>query len=199
MEFPEGLTEADAIDAIEYAVVRLAKRYAFGYHDVDDIKQFGRMFGLNAVARWDGKRPFSHFVYVHIKNRLSNLKRDKLRRTDAPCAKCHAGELCQDDGDFCPAYREWYERNQAKANIMQPMDLGNVGADSESRMRLESHAESDAETAELLALIDMKLPVRLRAAYLKMRAGVPVSRDDRAEIEECVRGILGGPDADADA
>ena len=55
--------------------------------------------------------------------------------------------------------------------------------------------EDDIQMRELLARIDERLPVAIRATYLQMRAGKSVPKARRAEVEAAVRVILGSDGA----
>lgn len=57
-------------------------------------------------------------------------------------------------------------------------------------MHEEPTAETNAEVAELLELIDTHLPIGLRAAYLKMQDGVRVPKEKRVAVEQAVSDIL---------
>src|SRR3954453_8942961 len=89
MKLPDNITEADFLAAIEKVVGILASSFAFGYFEVEDIKQQARLFAIEAMKRYDPSRPLDNFLYAHIKNRLINFRRDKFRRNDPPCLSCH--------------------------------------------------------------------------------------------------------------
>jgi hypothetical protein len=193
MNLPHGKTEAEVLLAIEKAVNILAPSFVFGYFDLDDIKQQGRVYALQALAAggYDPSRPLENFLYAHIRNRYINLRRDKLRRSDAPCLRCHAGDPCGEDGQTCRRYDDWLARNQAKANILRPLDIEHIADERERRARVASTVCEDAERDELLRRIDEQLPVELRSSYLQMRAGVSIPRARRLVVEAAVKEILG--------
>lgn len=190
LTFPPNVDPEAAMETIERSACVLAPSFVFGYFDLDDIKQTARMFGLEALKRWDGKRPLANFLYVHIRNRLINMKRDLLRRTDAPCRGCHEGRPCKDAvGTACPAYAAWAARNNAKASLMRPFAM----PEQESGAGVSGSGLLDTLCIEeMRERIDRELPVELRSTYLKMLDGVPVSRVERAAVAEAVRAILGG-------
>ena len=201
MELPAGLTEAQVLDAIENAATLLAQSFTFGIYDVDDIKQEARYWGLEALPRYDprcdeeGKptRPLDNFLYSHILKRLINLKRNKLRRNDAPCLLCHHGEGTRSNhpgGEFCHKYLVWKKRNDDKANIMRPQNIENIADERESNTRNESEAENNAELNEVVRMIDEQLDVSLRATYLQMVAGKSVPKSRRMAVEKAIRGIV---------
>ncbi len=194
MKYPEGKTEEQVLAAIERVVNMLAPSFAFGYYDVDDIKQYARLDALLSLKKYkpfnkNGKeQPLENFLYIRIKRRLLNLHRDKLRRPDPPCKKCHAGNFCN-DGQACKKYCAWVVRNNSKANIMRPLDIENVN-DENGVTHSVSDVVGEVEMTEVLRLIDERLPLELRPAYLQMREGVVIPKAKRLQVEEAVREIV---------
>jgi DNA-directed RNA polymerase specialized sigma24 family protein len=194
MKIPPGKTEAEVLAAIEKAVNILAPSFVFGYYDVEDIKQHGRMKALELLEedKYDPSLPLENFLYTHIRNRFINLRRDKLRRNDPPCRLCHSGSPCGDDGDHCPKYASWLTRNQAKANIMRPLDLNHISDERENRTRTRATAAQEVEIDELVQRIREELPVELQATFLMMRDGVSIPKAKRVQVENAVKEILRG-------
>lgn len=195
MKLPKGKTEAEVFDAIEKVVAILAPKSTFGYYDVDDLRQQGWVFALEVLdkEKYDGVRPLANFLYVHLKNRFLNYKRDKLRRNDPPCKDCHAGKHCTPDGK-CKKYVEWVDRNNAKANILKPLDINHVSDENERNAHVNSTVSEEVEVEEIVRLIDEKLSMELRPTYLQMRTGMKVSRARREPVEQAIREILRGED-----
>jgi hypothetical protein len=193
MTIPPGHTQQSVLEAIERSVAILAPSFVFGPYDLDDVRQQARLYALEVLEtdKYDASRPLANFLYTHIRNRLINLKRDKLHRTDVPCKRCHDGDFCTDGGP-CKVYSEWRARNSSKANLMRPIALDHVADERERRTRTESTVHGDVETAELKRLIDERLPVELRADYLKMLGGVTIPPARRRAVEAAVKGILKG-------
>lgn len=196
MKIPPGHTEASVVAAVTKAANILAPSFVFGPYDLDDIKQQCFLFALKVLDKgaFDPGRPLENYLYTGIRNELINFKRNKFRRNDPPCPRCHASDHCPDSspGDVCPKYRSWLDRNQAKANLCNPLALDSVCDEKERRTRAASTAEADAEIGELLHLIDAKLPIELRQTYLQMRAGVSVPKGRRLQVERVVSEILRG-------
>lgn len=195
MKIPQGYTEAQVLAAVEKAVNILAPSFVFGTYDLEDVKQHGFLIALKVLEKdkFDTSRPLANFLYTSIKNGYINLKRDEYRRNDPPCPSCHAGTPCPKAvGPACPKYQSWFDRNQAKANIANPLALEHISDEGERRTRTSSSAEQEAEIGELLQTIDAHLPVELRASYLQMRAGVSVPKGRRLLVEQAVKDILKG-------
>jgi hypothetical protein len=193
IKIPAGHTEESVLEAIYKVVNYLAPGFVFGHYGLDDVKQEGVVMALELLEKetYDPSRPLENYLYIHLSRRYINFKRNKLTRCDAPCASCHAGQPCTPSG-VCQKYSEWKARNRAKANAMCPQDLHNISDEKEDACRVHSSVVEDAEISELTKLIDKELPVGLRAAYLQMRAGVPVPKAKRLEVEEAVKIIVGG-------
>jgi len=179
-------TVEEIIEIIDKIVIVLGKGFSFGYFDIDDIKQEARIFGLEAMARYDESRPLENFLYSHIKNRLINFKRDKFHRSDPPCKICHE-QGHHGDGEYCNKYKAWKKRNSSKQNLMRPYDISNV---SDSSIEKESSIFNDAATREMLEIIDERLPVELRQAYLQLRSGVSISKTKKKQLEIHIKDIL---------
>jgi DNA-directed RNA polymerase specialized sigma24 family protein len=193
MKLPPNVAERDFLAATEKVVGILAPSFAFGYFEVQDIKQQARIFAIEAMERYDPSRPLDNFLYAHVKNRLINFRRDKFRRNDPPCLSCHAslnGETQHPDKQYCDKYRAWLRRNSAKQNIMNPLDISNISDEKEPTTRLESSVLEDIEQRELLNLIDLRLDVGLRQTYLQMQAGESVPKAKREEVERAVLAIV---------
>jgi hypothetical protein len=193
VKIPSGHTEKSVLDAVAKSVNVLAASFVFGPYEREDIEQQCYLFSFEVLEKekYDPALPLENFLYIHIRNRLCNFRRDKLRRNDAPCLACHGGNPCQPGGQQCEKYAVWFERNQAKSNLMRPLDLSNIADEHEKHTRVESTVVEDAEIKETLTLIDRLLPVELRSTYLKMRASVPVPKDRRLEVEAAIREIVG--------
>ena len=192
MKIPPGHDEASVLAAIEKVVGALAPTFVFGYFQLEDVKQQGVLFALEVLEKekYDPSRQLENFLYCHIRNQFINLKRKLVKRCDAPCASCHSGRCCGPNGTPCARYLEWAERNKTKGNILRPLDLGNISDEHESRTRVDSTVESEAEFDELLEKIDGELPLELRADYLRLREGVALPKARRTLVESAVRRIL---------
>lgn len=192
--WPPNKTQAEVLAAIERVVGILAPSFAFGFYDVEDIKQEGRMAAMKKLYKYDPTRPLENFLYAVVRSRLINFKRDKFKRSDPPCKECHAGlpcPTCSGDGP-CKKYKVWLRLNTTKAALVQTLDLDNISDEKERHTRSESEALDTVVGEELLERIDRDLPVELRSYYLQMRAGVAIPKAKKHEVVEAVRRILAG-------
>lgn len=195
-----GMTEKQVLAAIEQAVNSLASTYKFGYHDIEDIKQEGRLLALKLIksGSYDNKRPLGNFLFTHIRNRLSNFKRDNFRRNDPPCITCHRAfqeAHCSEcshvnDGKYCKKYVTWRKRNDSKQNLMNMLDLSVLDGDSDFLAYTNSDVVERSELSEIQDILDQYLTAEQRKLLLKLRAGESVSSIKRKELEQYIFDIL---------
>jgi DNA-directed RNA polymerase specialized sigma24 family protein len=82
MKIPKNMTEQQVIDQINIVVNRIAPKYIFGTYGIDDIKQEAFIICMDALERYDPKRPLENFLSVHLSNRLKNFVRDNYYTKD---------------------------------------------------------------------------------------------------------------------
>ena len=76
MKIPNNMTEDQVMKTISLVVNRTASKYTFYGYDTDDIKQEAFIICMDALNRYDSKRPLENFLAVHLSNRLKNFVRD---------------------------------------------------------------------------------------------------------------------------
>lgn len=76
MKIPKNMKEEEVINVIENVIKKIAPKYTFKDYDLDDIKQESFIICIDALNRYDGKRPLENFLSVHLSNRLKNFIRD---------------------------------------------------------------------------------------------------------------------------
>lgn len=82
MKIPKNMTYDQLMKQIEVVINRIAPRYTFNTYDVDDIKQEAFIICMDALKRYDQKRPLENFLSVHLSNRLKNFVRDNYYTKD---------------------------------------------------------------------------------------------------------------------
>ena len=82
------ITEQELLDTIDIITKKLAYKFKFGYHQIEDMKQQISIFALEGLENYDNKRPLENFLWTHVRNRLFNFKRDNYQRPDKPCKTC---------------------------------------------------------------------------------------------------------------
>lgn len=191
---PPNHTEESVLEAVEKAVRLLARRFVFGYFTIEDIRQQARQFALEALPKYDPSRPLPNFLYSHVRNRLCNFKRDRFRRNDPPCARCHSGDSCPkataSGAKLCPPQANWAKRNGHKANLLRPQGLDSAPDAAISGRELPPGEE--ACRRETLARLDAAIPAALRPAYVRMLAGEAVPAREREAVGRFIRELLGG-------
>lgn len=82
MKIPKNMTYDQVMKQIEVVVNRIAPKYTFNTYDIDDIKQESFIICMDALQRYDQKRPLENFLSVHLSNRLKNFVRDNFYTKD---------------------------------------------------------------------------------------------------------------------
>jgi len=173
---------------------RLAKKFTFGYYDVEDIEQQARLIGLEGLASYDNKRPLENYLQVHIKNRLCNFKRDNFFRLYGPCEKCqYFDNQCTfyDDINECTSYANWKDANVAKLNLLYPIEFSCVDDHNESNMQDYIDLENLMDQNELKILLNKCIPVEYRHYYLRLLYGCKISLSYKNLVISLINNILG--------
>ncbi len=162
MKIPQGMTEQQVIDQIEKVCNRIAPRYTFYGYTVDDIKQESFIICMEALNRYDQKRPLENFLSVNLSNRLKNFVRDN-----------HF--IKNDSGD--------------RVKVLQPAQLEyeHTIIDEEEKYAI---SYDDIETTNIVKLINKHLPASIRMDYLRMMSDVYVTKQRKDEILDVIWDIL---------
>jgi RNA polymerase sigma factor (sigma-70 family) len=99
MKIPKNMSEEETLEKINLVVNRIAPKYSFSGYDVNDIKQEAFIICLDALNRYDQKRPLENFLAVNLSNRLKNFIRDnycKSSDTDKKKVMCPSPMPTQD-------------------------------------------------------------------------------------------------------
>ena len=198
---PKGYTEEEVVEILENVARRLCSRFKFGYHDIEDIKQQAILEGWKVLTekKYNGEHPLENFLWVHVKNRLVNFKRDNYERITKPCEKCpykaydKENNECLKYGDNledCKFYHKWIMRNAAKKNLVDTIDVDNVDDEHENRMKIyDAHTDHvDARKIDIILLEELKL--EYLNDYDRFKVGAKLSKDDREKIKEQICIIL---------
>lgn len=200
MKIPSNMTEDEVLQSIDNVANRLAHKFRFGYHGIDDMKQQARMYAIEALntGKYDEKRVLDNFLYTCVRNALFNDKRDKYERPDKPCFKCPINayvKYCDGCTEFsdklnCSLYASWYNRNFAKRNIMAPITIDNVNDERENNMKTSDDVPDIAMKSEIVSLLDKYIPHELRHFWIKSLNGVKISKPHREKLQEAIHNIL---------
>lgn len=190
-----GKTEGEVLTEIEIVCGTISNQISFGYYDKEDIKQEGVILGIAALIDYDFERPLSNFIFTHVRNRILNLQRKLLTRTDPPCLLCHQvvnGHSGHADGKTCESYKKWHKINSTKYSLMQPTNIGD-----KVDIEFDDDVVDEVEKNDLLSRIDTLLPVELRCTYLRMRANEPVALDLRHKVEIFIKELISHEEGEA--
>jgi DNA-directed RNA polymerase specialized sigma24 family protein len=185
---PPGLEESEVISTIQKVSKRLAKQYAFAHFTTEDLQQQCFVWSLENLERFQEGRSLENYLQVVLRNKLNNLRRDKLHRSEIPCKPCHKGNFCTPDGP-CARHIEWLTTNKSKADILYPVPIEIIEEENEPGLQLERD-EDNLVADEIQERITEQLPNRLRAHYLRMLDGGEVSPSHRNQVRQAIRKIL---------
>jgi len=185
------------LQIIDKIVNILAPSFKFGYYDVDDLKQEGRLEAIKALDRFDPLYKSKYdvaskleaFLLTHIRNRYINLKRDKFSRCQLPCECCSLygvrKKKCKKyiNIEDCDKYTKWIKRNSSKKSLMYTVEDNNDQV---------AHTSTDNSLIkkEIVAIIDKKLPLHLRKLYKMYIEGSKLSKAQINKIVTELKDIL---------
>ena len=87
MRVPSNMSEEEVVSTINKVASRLAHKFTFAFYELEDIKQEAFIIAMEAMNRYDEKKPLENFLFVHVANRLKNFKRDNYFRQDEGSAQ----------------------------------------------------------------------------------------------------------------
>ena len=188
----QTVSEQDLLNVIDIITKKLAYKFKFGYHDIDDMKQQISIFALEGLKNYDHKRPLENFLWTHVRNRLFNYKRDNYQRPDKPCYTCPLYDKIStqctkySNKNDCELYSSWDIRNGNKKRLMhlttidEIKDYGNIFHDSASLI----------ENQEIIKLLDQQLNGDIRIIYLKLKNGNKINKADQLKLVNKIKEIL---------
>lgn len=160
MILPDGMTEKEVFTQIEKVCDRIAPRYTFYGYAVNDIKQESFIICMEALSRYDNKRPLENFLSVNLSNRLKNFVRDN-----------HF--VYNDDGD--------------RVKVLKPAQLEHETSIIDNRGEV---SYDSLELQNMSKIVDEKIPASMRMDYLKLINDVYITKQRREEIIEVIQEIL---------
>lgn len=160
MKIPKKMTQQEIIDQITIVVNRIAPKYTFNGYDIDDIKQEAFIICMDALNRYDNKRPLENFLSVHLSNRLKNFIRDNYYTKDEEEKKKILKPKSLSDEDFVPISHYSYDQDDA------------------------------IDAKRIQNILDKYLPASYRSDYLKLINDVYVPKKRREEVIELIKEIV---------
>lgn len=185
---PSGITEEYFISTVKDITDKIAEKFSFGYYDANDIAQESYIEAMNAISRFDPSRgSLASFLSTHLRNRLINLRRNKLTRIQSPCLTC---QHCDSDEEKlnCPKYIRWKKRNDAKRSLME--SEYNDGEDFSYDDSVSTCDDDSLFIKEMRTIIDRELPVEYRADYCRYITGDKIPKKKLDKMLYIVREIL---------
>lgn len=196
MKLPPNITEEQFVETVKNVAQRLAHKFRFGFFEKEDIEQQAAIICIEALEKWDGKRPLENFLWTCTSNRLKNFKRDEYERLDRPCLKCplydktklKEGKECTkyENKDDCELFVGWQKRNEIKKNLVN--SLG--GGVTENLNEFHEDDQLAMDRKGIIDLIDKHLPIELREDYVKFTHGIRLHKIKEQVILEVIKGII---------
>ena len=189
MKIPDGYTEEQVVQIIEKISSRLANKFKFGYHQLDDMKQQAALFAWEGLDNYDGVRPLENFLWVHVHNRLYNFKRNNFSRLDKPCLNCPLSAfvnskctMYQELND-CEYYSKWNARNEIKKNLMSTKE-------SQEVIDIRENQNNEVDYKEIFNLIDKNIPLNMREDWIRYTNKLKLSKTKRIHLTKLILTIL---------
>jgi hypothetical protein len=186
------VNENEFLQILENISKKLAYKFKFGYHDLEDMKQQISIFALEGLKNYDNKRPLENFLWTHVRNRLFNYKRDNYQRPDKPCLTCpfYKKQLCTkySNKNDCDLYNNWYNKNHTKKNLMylttidEIKDYGNVFNSLEPNHCIANQ--------EIIDFVENHINGEYRTIYLKLKNGNKVNKADTTKLINKIKEII---------
>lgn len=190
MKIPEGYTEAEVLDIINRISSRLANKFKFGYHDTSDMKQQASLYAWQGLEKYDGIRPLENFLWIHVRNRLYNFKRNNYARPDKPCLNCPLsayidGKCTAFSNEMdCEFYSKWFERNEVKKSLMSTKEHADLTPNESLPI------EDQVLSQEIYRLVDNNIPAHMREDWLRFTHKLKLSKNKRDKLLETITQIL---------
>ncbi len=201
MKLPKGYTEQQVVEVFEKIATRIAKKFRFGYHEVEDMKQ--QIFleilkpdknGVTILEKFDPEKgnTLDSFLWIHARNRLHNFKRDNYARPDKPCFNCpldaYKNKECTKYSKMtdCDYYYRWFRRNEKKKTLVSSNNANN----SEVHQEQNQSPDEQLFAGEIYNLIDKNIPISQRPDWIKFANKIKIPKVKREKIIESIIRIL---------
>ena len=188
------VSDAELLEVIEIISKKLSYKFKFGYHDTEDMRQQISIFAIEGLEKYDHTRPLENFLWIHVRNRLYNFKRDNYQRPDVPCKTCPLyDKVCANENlnctkylnkKDCDLYSSWYNRNNIKKNLMYFNTI------EETKNIIVSKSKHDHELKDIIDILEEELAGEERHIYLKIKYGSKVYKQDHKKLSLKIKEIL---------
>lgn len=191
----EGLTDNEVLSIISRAVNYLAPSFQFGYFDIDDMRQEGTIFCLEALENFNFDKSCQDkvsdalltFLKTHVRWRFLNMRRKQLTRVEPPLCDC---TLCVNDSPNrldCKKYSNWVKRNISKKSLMEPFDVQEVYTSDAAHI---PNIERDVFSADVIKILNEHIPANIRADYRRFIEGASLPKNKKDKVLQQIRTIL---------
>ena len=199
MYLPKGYTEPQVIAIIQAIAARLAGKFKFGYHELEDMKQQVYIEiltpdrkGFNALEKFDPANgaPLDSFLWVHVRNHLHNFKRNNFARPDKPCDNCPLAAYVNfectafSNMNDCEIYDRWEARNQSKKSLMATKEESSGTIDEADGIDKLSHGK------EIFSIINDNIHYSFREDWIRFTNRLKLSKKRREELMAEILSIL---------
>lgn len=162
MKIPSNMTREQVVEIIQKVCERSAPKYTFYGYDAKDMIQEANIICIEALERYDEKRPLENFLAANLSNRLKNFIRD------------NHFVACSDEN---------------RAKVYQPAQLDNDNS-VQHWIDIRLHWLDQIDKNQIFNIIDKEVPASMRLDYLKMQNDVYIPKSRREEIVEKIQEIL---------
>lgn len=186
------ISDEEFLEVLDKITKKLAHKFKFGYHNVEDMKQQAAIFALEGMKNYDYKRPLENFLWTHVRNRLFNFKRNNYQRPDKPCLTCPLYDpkykvsynQCSKflDKNDCDPYKSWSKRNDSKKNIAKPSCVDDLS--------LLISSSNFNENYELISFLDNNIQSEYRSIYLKLKHNYKISKSELNKLKNHIAEIM---------
>ena len=191
-----SVSEQELLDVVEIISKKLAYKFKFGYHEIEDMKQQIVLFALEGLSNYDNNRPLENFLWTHVRNRLFNYKRDNYQRPDNPCVTCPFFDKFAGSNDHnckkfvnktdCEIYNVWHVRNNSKKNLMYLKTI----EDLKDFLPNKNTFLNNIQDKEIVQIIEEELTGEYRVIYLKMKYGSKIYKNEVNKLIQRINEIL---------
>lgn len=184
MKIPRSLTERQVLEVIEEIVTKLSPKLKFGFYDMEDIQQEGRIRAMTTgLETFDDTRftdaemvkALERFLRIHVTTRMKNFMRDNMGRSEKPINPDRV--------------ENWEKVNKRRRNIMRPASIHEISHEFHG-FPLQTSAVEEIHHTHLMDLINKNLPIELRTDFLRMCDGVRIPKPRQSKVREAIAEII---------
>jgi hypothetical protein len=178
------MTEESVLMVVEEIVTKLSPKLTFGFYDIEDIQQEGRIRAMTTgLATFDDTRftdaemakALERFLRIHVTTRMKNFRRDNVGRSEKPVNP--------------DKVEGWEKRNRVRRNIMRPACIHEIAHEILLQADQAGVVE-EVHHSHLMDLINRELPVELRTDFLRMCDGVRIPKPRQTKVREAIAEII---------